>query len=130
VAFHRARQAAGGLLAGLAEQPVAQEDPEPRGEDDDHERAAGEFGERELPAHQQREDHPKFDHQVGGSDLERHRRGEVSAFAEQRAGQRDRRVGARRGRGTKPGSDRKRAGPVIAQQPGDRGPAHHRLDHR
>ena len=52
----------------------------------------------ELPAEQQRQDDAELDDEVGGGDLERHRRGEVRALAEQRAGQRDGGVGARRRR--------------------------------
>ena len=73
---------------------------------------------------------PELDHQVGRGDLERHRGGEVRALAEQRAGQRHRRVRARRRRGAEPGRDRQRARPVVAEQPHHRGPPHHGLDHR
>ena len=57
----------------------------------------------ELPAEQDRDDDPELDHEVRGGELERHRGGEVGALAEQRAGERDRGVGAatrrrRRGR--------------------------------
>ncbi len=36
-------------------------------------RAASELGRGDLPAHQQRQDHPELDDQVGRGDLERHR---------------------------------------------------------
>ncbi len=82
----------------------------------DHERAADELGGGELPAHQQGQDDAELDDQVGRGDLEGHRRGEVRALAEQRPGQRHRRVRARRRRGTQTGRDRKGAGPVVAEQ--------------
>ena len=94
VALHRPGQAAVGLLAGLAQQLLPQEQPEPHGHQHDHDRAADELGQRELPAHQQGQDHAQLDDQVGRGDLERHGRGEARALAEQRAGQRHRGVGA------------------------------------
>ena len=60
----------------------------------DHDRAADELAGGELPADQDREDDPELDHEVRGGELERHRGGEVGALAKQRAGQRDRGVGA------------------------------------
>ena len=62
-------------------------------------------------------DDPELDHQVGGGDLEHHRRGEVRALAKQRAGERDRRVrAARRGR-AETGRDEQRLRRVVGQQP-------------
>ena len=59
-------------------------------------RAASELGRGNLPAHQQRQDHPELDDQVGRGDLERHRGGEVRALAQHGAGQRHRDLGTGR----------------------------------
>ena len=86
----------------------------------DHDRAADELGQGELPGEQQRQDDAQFDDQVGAGDLEGHRGGEAGTAAEQGAGQRHRGVGARRGRGTQAGGHDQRPGPVVAEQPDDR----------
>jgi hypothetical protein len=49
-------QASAGLVAGLAQQPVPQQDSEQQRNDHDHERTADELGQGELPAHEQGED--------------------------------------------------------------------------
>jgi hypothetical protein len=77
------------------EQPPGQEQPKQQRQQQDHQWTADELGQGELPADQQGKDQPEFDHQVGGGELEGHRRGEVRALAKQRPGQRHRRVGAR-----------------------------------
>lgn len=51
---------------------------------------------RELPAHQDDDDDGQLRHQIGGRQLERHRCGEVRAFAKNRSRQRDGCVRARR----------------------------------
>ena len=97
----------------------------------DHQRAADELGEGELPADQQRQDQPELDDEVGGGELERHRRGEVGALAEQRSGQRDRCVGAGRRRGAEARSRSARLrGRSSGSNRGDRGLADERLDDR
>jgi hypothetical protein len=73
-------------------------------------RAAEELGEGELPAQQHRHDDAQLDDQVGGGELERHRRGEVGALAEDRPGQRHRRIRTRRGGRTESGRDGQRLG--------------------
>ena len=60
------RPAAGPRAAGRP-----QEQPERDGQHHDHDRAAGEFRGRELPAHQKREDHAQLDDQARRDDLER-----------------------------------------------------------
>ena len=87
MAFHRPRDSPLGLLAGGVDEPGAHEQPEQDGEHHDHQRAADELGGGELPAHQQSQDDAQLDHQVGRTDLERHRGHEVGALAEQRPGQ-------------------------------------------
>lgn len=72
-----------GLLAGLTQERVAQEQPEQDCQHDDHDGPADELRCGELPAHQQGEDDAELDDEVGGSDLEGHRGGEVRAFTEQ-----------------------------------------------
>jgi len=87
-AGHREVEDAGNLQGGLGAvvPPVDQDDrdddqvgeaahpqPEPEGNQDDHDRSADELGEGELPAHQQREHDAELDDQVGGGDLERRR---------------------------------------------------------
>ena len=85
----------------------------------DHDRAADELGQGELPGDQQRQDDAELDDQVGAGDLEGHRGGEAGALAEQRAGQRHGGVGARRRRRAEAGGHGQRLRPVIAEQPDD-----------
>jgi hypothetical protein len=61
VALHAPLQSAVGLGAGRLDQPTAQQHPEHHGEQHDHERAAGELGEGELPAQQHCHDHAELD---------------------------------------------------------------------
>ena len=68
VAFHRPGDAALGLLAAPRQQPFAQQQPEQHREQHDHQRAADELGQGELPAHQEGQDHAELDHQVGRGD--------------------------------------------------------------
>jgi hypothetical protein len=96
VAFHGPGQALAGLLAGGLDQAVTDEQPERDSHEHDHDRAADEFRQGELPGDQQRQDDAQLDHQVGAGDLEGHRGGEAGALAEQGTGQRHRRIGARR----------------------------------
>jgi hypothetical protein len=128
VAFRSAGDAVVRLLACRRQNAFAEEEAEQQREDKDHQRAADELSERELPAHEQREDDAHLDHEVGARDLERHRCGEVRTLAEQRAGQRDRRVRARARRGTQAGGDGERARPRVAHQTGDRVLVHNRFD--
>ena len=97
-------------------------------EEDDHQRAADELAERELPAEQQRHDDPELDDEVGRGELERHRRGEVGALAEERPRERDGGVGAattrpRRGRWRSPASAASRRAAAGASRPSRRPPA-------
>ena len=91
-------------LFGLRRAPrrraaALQEPPEDDGEEHDHQRPADELAERRTPS---RAGAPitiaELDHEVRRGELERHRRGEVGALAEERAGQRDRGVRAGRRR--------------------------------
>src|SRR6266542_17612 len=111
----------------VAVNPAGERSPEQQGEEGDHQRPADELGHGELPAEQHREDDAQLDHQVGGGELEGHRGGEVGALAEDRAGQGDRGVGARRGRRAKPAGGRQRAGRVVGQQPAHLGLGDDRL---
>ncbi len=116
MALHRADQTPVGLLARLVDQPLLQEDPERDRDEDDHQRAADELADDELPAHQQPEHDPELGDEVGRGDLERDRSGEVGAAAEERPGERDRRVRARRRGRAEAGRDRQRLRAVIRHQ--------------
>ena len=70
--------------------------PEPQRQEDDHHRSADELGQRELPSEEQGEDDAELDDEIGGGDLEHHGGGEARTLAEQRPGQRHRRVRTRR----------------------------------
>jgi len=128
VPFHPPPGAAVGVLARLFDQAPAQERAEGECEQDDDERAAEELGQRELPAEDERHDDPQLDDEVGRSELERHRGGEVRPLAEQRARERDGRVGARGRRGAEADRDTDRSRRVIRQQAPDLGLGDGRLD--
>ena len=66
---------------------------------------------------QEADDDAELEDEVRRGELERHRRREVRALAEQRAGERDRRVGARRGRGAEGGRLGHGARRVVREQP-------------
>jgi hypothetical protein len=51
-------------------------------QENDHERCADEFGQRELPAQEHQHDDAQLDDEIGGSHLERHRGREMRALAE------------------------------------------------
>src|SRR6202050_3459423 len=95
VAFHRSGTSLSGLGAGGVEEPLPQQQAEQQRQQDDHDRATGELGQGELPAHQQRQDDAELDNQGGGGDLEAHGGGEAGAPTEQRPGQRHGGIGAR-----------------------------------
>ena len=128
VTLHRPGERPVGLGARLVEQPPGEEAPEHQRDADDHQRAADELGQGELPAEQQGQDQPEFDDEVRAGELERDRGGEVGALAKQRAGQGDGGVGARRRRGAQAGRDGEAARGVVGQQSHDRRLAHERLD--
>lgn len=130
MAFHRSGDPLCGLIAGRVDEPRAHEQPEQGGEHHDHQRAADEFGGGELPAHQQRQDDAQLRHEVGRTDLERHRGGEVGALAEQRSRQGHRGIRARRRGRPQPGGHRQGARAVIAHQRHDRRAPHDGLHHR
>ena len=96
VPFHHAEQPSLGLRARRLDHPRPKEHTEQDGEDHDHDHAADELGERELPSDENDEKDAELDHEVRRREFERHRRGEVGAFAEQRACERYRGVRARR----------------------------------
>ena len=73
----------------------------------------------DLPTQQRKHDDAEFEDEIGGGHFERHRRGEVRAFAEDRAGQSHCRVGARRRRCPEGESGPYRAGPVVWQELAD-----------
>jgi hypothetical protein len=94
VAFHAAGNALVRLVLGLFEKVPAEKHPEEKGQENDHERRADEFGQRELPAKERQRDDAELDDEIGGSHLERHRGREMGALAKNRAGERHCRVGA------------------------------------
>ena len=70
---------------------------------DDHHEAADVLGQRELPADQHPQDEPELPHEVRRRELEGERRDGRRALLEERLADRDRGVGARRGRGAEAG---------------------------
>jgi hypothetical protein len=116
VALHRAKQSAPGLLTRLLDEAPAQKAPEEEREDDDHERPADELSEGELPAEQDRHHDSELDHEVGGRELEHHRRGEVTALAKDGARHRHRRVGTRGGGGAEAAGDLEGTGRVVGEK--------------
>ena len=78
------------------------EQPQRHRHQHDHHDAADVLGQRELPADQDPEDQAQLPDQVGGGELEGERGRRRGPLLEQRLGDRDRRVGARRGRGAEP----------------------------
>ncbi len=127
MAFHRTGQSLVGLGAGRVDESRAHEEPEQHRQNHDHQWAADKLRGGELPAHQQSQDDAQFHDQVRRADFEGHGGGEIGAFAKQRPGQRDRRIGARRRCGAQPGSDRQRSRPIIAEQRHDGRAAHESL---
>jgi hypothetical protein len=105
------------LLARLLDQAALQDQPEDDREHHDHQRTADELAEHELPAEQEPDHDRQLGDEVRGGDLERHRGGEVGAAPEERARERDRGIGARRGRRAEHCCLRERARPVVRQQP-------------
>ena len=116
MALHRAEQATVGLFSRFGDEPTGEEASEDEREDDDHERPADELGQRELPAEQDSHHDPELDHEVGGGELEHHRRGEVGAAAKDGARHRHGRVGAGGARGAKPASDPERTRGVVREE--------------
>ena len=119
VALHRAEPPAVGLLARLADEPAGQEQPEEQSEEDDHQRAADELAERELPAEHDRHQDPELDDEVRRGELEDDRGGEVGALAEERARKCDRRIRARRRRDSQRARSCERARRIVGHQPLD-----------
>ena len=85
---------------------------------------------RELPSDEDGQDHTELDDQVGRGDLEGHGGGEARPPPEEGPGQSHRGIGARRRRGSEPGGDGQRPGPVVAQPVHDRAAPDDRLHHR
>jgi len=73
MALHPSDRPAAALLAGLVDEAPAQERAKEESEDDDHQRAADELSEHELPAEEQPDDDPELDHEVRGGEHEGHR---------------------------------------------------------
>ena len=94
VTLHRSCEALLSLGLRRLEQLFSQEEPEGRGEQDDHQRPTDELGQRELPADGKGEDDAELDDEVCRGDLERHRGREAGPLAEQRTGESDSRVRA------------------------------------
>ena len=97
---------------------------------DDHDRAADELGQGELPAQQQRHDDAQLDDEVGRGDLEGHRRGEVAPLRNSDRASATAAYEHDDEAAPRPGRQRQRARPVVAEQPDDRLPPDHRLHHR
>ena len=115
---------------GILDQARPQEQPEQDRQAEDHQGAAHELGQGELPPHEHGQDDAELDDEVGRGELEGHRRGEVAALAEHRPGQCHGRVRAgRRGR-SEPGGHRQALGRIVRQQAHHLPLRHHRLDGR
>ena len=104
-----------GRGAGLLLQPRRDEAAQQQRHQRDHDDAADELGERELPADQHPEDEAELPDQVGRGELEGERGDRRGALCEERAGDRDRRVGAGGGGGAEPGRLRDRAEAVPGE---------------
>ena len=115
-----------GMLARLLLDPARNEDPEDEGHDHDHDQAADVLRDRELPADQHPEHEPELPDEVRGGELERERADPGGALLKQRLGDRDRRIGARRGCGAEARGDRHRPHAVARHgvlDPLDAGPS-------
>jgi hypothetical protein len=87
-----------------------------------------EFGGDKLPADQDGQNDAEFENQIGGGELERHRRDEIGSFAEHRPCQRHSRVGTGRRRGPETGRNQDRVRRGIGQQPAHLGLGHDSLN--
>ena len=67
---------------------------EEKDQEDDHQRCADDFSERQLPAQKRHDDDTEFENEIGRSHFERHRSREIRTLAEDRAGKRHGRIGA------------------------------------
>ena len=117
MSLHAAGDPAVRLALRVADQPRTQEHPEQEDEDGDHDRRTDRLGGHELPPQQHDHDDAEFEHQIGGSHFERHRRGKIGALAEHRPGERDGRIGTRGGCRSKRERGRNRPRPVVRQEP-------------
>ena len=85
-----------GVASRLALERRRDEPAQEDGHHGDQHQPADELGERELPPDQHPHDHAELDHEVGGGELEGQRARRGGALLEQRLGDRDGRVAARR----------------------------------
>ena len=83
VALHRTEAPLLCLRTCLVHEAPREESAEEQRYEDDHERPAHELAGHEPPAEKYRHDDSELDDEVGRGDLERHRRGEVRALAEE-----------------------------------------------
>ncbi len=95
VALHGAGAPNVGLGSGRLKKALTQKEAEEDGQQHDHDGAADELGQGELPSDEQGQDDAQLDDQVGRGDLEGHGGREARPLPEQRPGQGHRRVGAR-----------------------------------
>jgi len=117
VTFHAAGNALVCLFLCFFDKVPAEKHPEEKDQQDDHERCADEFGQRELPAQERHDDDAELEDKIGGSHLERHRGREMRALAEERTGERHCRIGARRRGCAERESSRDRTRAIIRQKP-------------
>ena len=87
-----------GVRARLLLEPPRYEEPDAEPHQRDQHDPADELGERELPPEEDPHDDADLEHEVRRRELEDHRRGEAGALLEERLGDRDRRIAARRRR--------------------------------
>src|SRR6201987_3209118 len=114
--LHASLKALVGLPAGSFNDPGREECLEEQDHDGDHERAANELPQRELPTHEHREEDTELKNQVCGGELKRHRGGEVCALAEDRTCEGDGGIGAGRGCGPKAASYGNGSRRVVRQE--------------
>ena len=94
MAFHAAGNALTRLDLGFFEKVLGQKRPKKNHQEDDHQRCAHEFSQRQLPAQQSQHDDAELEDEIGGGHFERHGGHEVRALAEDRTSKRHGRVGA------------------------------------
>src|SRR5262245_33135864 len=127
MSLHRARQTSVRLPTRLVDEAALEEDAKCDRDEDDHQRAADELAEHELPAEQQRDHDPELEYEVRGGDLERNRRREIGTTAKERARKGNRGVGAGGRGGAEAGGDGQRPGRVVRKQTAHLALRHHRL---
>ena len=82
VTFHAAGNALVRLFPGLFEKVLAEKPPEEKDQENDHERCADDFGQRELPTQEHQHDDAELEDEIGGGYLKGHCGREIRSVAE------------------------------------------------